>query len=411
MSAKVGQFQVTTAIATTVIPVTGVGFRPTGVFFRWSGRNSNVDSGPSRETVRGGYGYILANGERGCISYFLQDNADPYQAGSGLWNDEAIVRQSTNAATSGRADFSSMDSDGFSIVIDEQFGAEITVIYEAYADVEFDAIEITEPGATGVQTYSGVPFRPTIVKVLGTGKAAYDTPAADADFCIGAATAAAAAQNGVLARFEANNLGVGDTSEYCRQTECLAICNATNVLVRASLSAFTADGVSLDWLERNGARRFLLVVASGKWFVGNDLTEMNVNPFSSTGIGFISEGVEVFSNAASEPAQDTVNTADPQTSVGFGTGPAERHLIHTRGNPDGNSTASQIAILHEFDEIYANIDIVGGVPQVDGLMDINSAFTQDEIEWVMDIADDAQKFFWYLAFGGGAFIPGPRWWL
>ena len=195
MTVKVGSFQVTAAVIGTQIPVTGIGFLPDAVFLRWTGRNSAVDAGPSRHNLSEGFGYILNNGERGCMSSFVQDNADPYTTGCGLWKSYAIVRQTATGATVGRADFHSMNADGFTVVIDEQFGAEITISYTAVFGKRFNVIELTEPGAIGVQAYTGASFEPTFAMFLTANVAAYDTMVADTRWGMGAASGTGADDN------------------------------------------------------------------------------------------------------------------------------------------------------------------------------------------------------------------------
>ena len=241
MTVKVGSFQITADVIGTQIPVTGIGFLPDAVFFRWTGRNSAVDAGPSRHDLSEGFGYILNNGERGCMSSYAQDNADPYNTGSGLWNSYAIVRQTGTGATVGRADFHAMNADGFTVVIDEQFGAEITVSYTAVFGKRFKVIELTEPAAIGVQAYTGASFIPSFAMFLTADVAAYDTMVTDTKWGIGAASGTGADNQFTWSLFEDSGAGVATITAYCRRTECLSILDSSPV-TRAKLNGFTSDG-------------------------------------------------------------------------------------------------------------------------------------------------------------------------
>lgn len=398
MAVKVGSFQVTADVIGTQIPVTGIGFLPDAVFFRWTGLNSAVDAGPSRNTLSEGFGYILNNGERGCMSSYAQDNADPYGTGSGLWKSYAIVRQTAPGATVGRADFHSMNADGFTVVIDEQFGAEITVSYTAIFGKRFNVIELEEPAGTGVEAYSGASFQPDFVMFLIADVGAYDTMVTDTRWGMGAASATAADNQFTWSMFENSGAGVGDSKIYCRRTECLSL-NTGSTTVRAKLNGFTADGFELDWLERAGARKVLAVVSDGRWFVGNDETSVALGvPWSLSGFTWSPEGYVMISAADTEHAVDTVGSLGLAFSVGFGTGPTERNLLYTRRNFDGNTGGSREVVMHQFDEVYGSVS-AANPPVLEGLADINAAFAIDDIELTMDDADPQANFFAYIAIG------------
>ena len=400
MTVKVGSFQVTAAVIGTQIPVTGIGFLPDAVFFRWTGRNSAVDAGPSRHALSEGLGYMLNNSERGCMSSYAQDNADPYNTGSGLWNSYAIVRQTGTGATVGRADFHSMNSDGFTVVIDEQFGAEITVSYTAVFGKRFKVVELTEPAAIGVQAYTGASFIPTFAMFLSADVAAYDTMVTDTRWGMGAASGTGADNNFTWSLYEDSGAGVATTNAYCRRTECLSLTTGT-VVMRAKLNGFTSDGFELDWLERSGARKVLAVVSDGRWYVGNDVTSAALGvPWSLSGFTWSPEGYMMISRNAAEDAIDTPTAAGAEFgfSVGFATGPTERNLLYTRRNFNTNTGSSREVSMHEFDEVYGNVDFANP-PVLLGLADIESAFAIDDIELTMDDADPAAKFFGYIAIG------------
>lgn len=406
MAVKVGSFQIDTSVATTQIPVTGVGFEPDAVFLRWTGRNASTDAGPGKHDLMAGFGYILDNGKRGCISEVVQNNADPYAVGSGIWNTQAVVRQSNTGATSGKADYVSMDSDGFTLVIDEQFGAEITVSYIAISGKQFNVIEFSEPGATGNQSYTGAGFEPTFALFLqATWQTSYDTMIADSRLGIGAAIGSDAAQQAVWAKFEAHGLGYANTGTYCRRTECLAGMNGdTSVDMRASLVSFDSDGFTLNWLERAASRVCLAIVSDGRWYVNNDVTKTNTTPFSLSGFTWQPEGAMFFSACNIESTQDVGQRISSGgvhrggCSVGFATSETERNCLYTRYTQDGITGTSRSVSQHEFDEVYisANKD---SAPAVSGLMDVNSAFAADDIDLVMDNAEAEETFFFYVAIG------------
>jgi len=397
MATKVIVFQPGTAVVGTLVQVNTIGFRPSFCKTRWSVANFIVDAGPTRTTLMEGRGIALDNAKNYCFSAHRTDASDPYNTGSALWNTACVVRQSGPTTTTGRLAITRMLADGFEYEILQQFTADMAVIVEAVSGIEVDAIEVTEPGAIGVQSYT-TPFRATYLEVLGSGKTAFDTPSADAIVCLGAAYGSGADQNAVWSNFEASGLGTSNDKIYCRRTECLAIISNTAVLVRARHEAFSDTDVQLNWLERNGSRKFVLIVMTGRHFIAHGLTQTNLNPFTLTGMTWTPEAIEMVSACMAESAQDTVLGTDPCFSDGFGTGPTERALIFTRFNFDGNTGASREVYLHQFDEIYASVS--GAAPPVlTGLIDINSAFTADTIELIHDDADPSQFYFFLLVHG------------
>lgn len=361
-----------------------------------------MDVGPARTSLSEGRGIALDNAKNYCWSAWRQDAADPYSAGSALWNTACVVRQTSATATVGRLAVTRMLDTGFEYEILEQFGATVTVVVEAISGVEVDAIEITEPGAIGVQTYS-TPFRPTFLEVLGSGKTAFGTASADVEVCMGAAFGSGADQNAVWADFEDSGAGNSNAAIYCRRTECLAICSDTAVLCRASLEAFNETAIELNWHERNSTRKFVLIVMTGRHYIAHGLTQTDTNPFSLTGMTWTPEAIEMVSAALGESTQDTVST-DPGNTLGFGfsdgfaTGPTERAVIATRFNFDGNTGVSREVYQHEFDEVYASISGAGAPVQL-GLIDVSAAFTPDTVTLVHDDADPSQLYFFLIVHG------------
>lgn len=397
MAVKTGYFQIPAGAIGALHIVTGLAFRPAGVFFlRWTNGNP-PNAGPTYQTLNSGSGFMLENGKRGCISQYLVNGADPYTTESAIWNDAAIVVH--GGAVTGKADFYSMEANGFVLISDQAFNTPITVFYKAISGVEFNALEITEPGAAGIVPYTGAGFPPTFEYILGSGKTAFNTVSADSQWCIGAASGPGAANNGVMARFELSNFGAADAAGYCIDTECLAIINASAVLAAAGLYSFDDDGISLNWFIRGSARKYLVVVATGRWHVENVLWPTNTNPFSETGMTWTLQGLAMFGEGVAKSTQDVVSPGAKVESVGMGTGPTERYLCLTAGTPDGTAGVSRITYFHRNDAIYGDIDRAAGAPVIDALGDINSAFVPNSFELVMDDAEPSAAFAWYFAVG------------
>lgn len=403
MGTSIGTFQISSGLSLSdTLQVTGLAARPDAVILRWTGRDSQVDAGPSRQNISAGMGFLVGNSKRGCIAEWAQNGADPYTAGSSIWNDQAVVRMNGGGSTGGKADFSDMLDDGFELVIDEVFGATITVAYMAIWGKQFDLLEITEPASTGDQL-TATAFDPTFAMLLATDNAAFGSSSAESVLSIGAASGTGADRHGVWAKFEDSSLGFADVGTYCRRTECLAIMTSDVAMnARAKVSSFTG-GLTLNWLERGGSRKVLALISDGRWFVGNDTTRTNTTPFTLSGFTWSPEAFFMASAGAAESTQDTgdqsASSGAGNLSIGFGVGPADRLCFHTRYTADTLMGASRSVTWHEFDQVYLNAT-GASTPAQDGAGDIDAAFATDDIEIVMDDADPSAAFFFYVAVGG-----------
>lgn len=405
MACKVGYIHLEAGAIGTEYSATGIGFTPDAVFFRWTGRDPVVDSGPTRQYINAGFGYMLTNGERGCVGEGVQDNADPYAARAGMWNDTCIVAVNNAGGTVGKFDFLSMDSDGFTVRVDEQLtSGHMTVIYTAISGKTFKAIEFQEPAGVGNQAYVGAGFEPTFVMILGQGVSTYNTMETNCRISIGASVGPDADNNAVFSKFEAHNAGTADTGTYCRRTECLAVMsNATSVSRRAILASLDADGFTLNWVEApNAGSRFLAVVSDGRWYVNNDNAKA-AGTIDLSGFTWSPEAALFVSATREESTQDvgqpvSVGTTKGNFSFGMGTGPTERHCLLTRYTYDAFGGASRTVWLHEFDEVFCAVNDAGA-PATQVLMDINIPFTTDLIQLIMDDGDAYGSFFFYVAIG------------
>jgi hypothetical protein len=296
-----------------------------------------------------------------------------------------------------------MTDDGFQLIIDEQFLAVTTCIAWCVSGCEFNVLEITEPGAISLQSYTGAGFRPTtIVQLLGAGATAYGTPTSDDQVCIGAAMGPSADQQGIWACFEDSSLGLSQEARYCRRTECLAIITDAAVISRAKLNAFLDDGIQLDWLERSASHKYLVVVATGRWFVGPGNTRTDLNAFTITGMTWTPQGLVLISAGMTEPAQDVVSTTNNGgDSVGYAAESTDQGLIFTRWNNDGNTGNSKeiyMHLLNPTEAVYGSTDD-SGTPTLIAAGAVNGAYTPDTVPLIMLDADAVAAFFYIVVVG------------
>jgi hypothetical protein len=313
-----------------------------------------------------------------------------------------------------------MTDDGFECVVDEAVTAGLTIFFMAVSGVEFNVIDVTEPGATGVVSYTGAGFRPTFARFYSAGKTTTDAAGSNIDEMFGAASDSAAERQCVIALNEMHELGYSQTNSYCRHGQCIAFTNnvdaSTAVSARASLNGFTDDGFDLNWLERSSTRKTKAVVSSGRWYVFTDHTRNAAGaPWSDTGMTWTPEGLIVVSRlqggvaAQNDESADDVCEANSSNGSaighGYGTGPTSR-LVQYHGSGGGRGTIANLAYSwHRVDEVLLNSDGLSAL----GTIDINSAFAADTVELVQDDADpNNDSFFMLVAIGPEIVSPRAR---
>ena len=198
--------------------------------------------------------------------------------------------------------------------------------------------------------------------------------------------------------------GAAQAVSYCRSGECIARLDTTAVALddRAEFSSFDANGFTINWLARSTAGRVFYVALKGvDVVVGSLLTQTDTStPIAESGFGFAPAAAFFVSAARAESTADTPSNHD-QVSIGAAVSASSRSAIATR---DQDAALDMIvSSASEFDAVYANID----ASAVTGLMDISS-FDADGFTGIMDDADPAQAFVWYVAFGpaaAGGFSP------
>ena len=406
---ETGTFLVDTGAIGTKYGVATLSTRPACVLFMTSGING---IGQIDHNVAGCDGFMLENGKNYCIAWFEQNGADPFLSGKGSFNSDCIVRMNGSSTSGGKAKFSELLDNGFNVEITEQFGASVLVAYTAISGMEYDAVEITEPGAAGVMTINSAGFLPTFARILGTGVTAWNTMTTDEEFMIGVTSGPAADNNGVYAVSRPSGEGQAYGAWYCRRTECLAHIITGGVgpfttVTRAVNNGFIEGGMELNFLERQGSRVMVVLFATGRWYVFPGETRPNVNPFTYTGMTWPPEGLLLLSRAtdggtagfeASETPQDTAHEDDAinhrsemHLSRGYATGPTARVCIAIHG---ASGTAA-----NDCGSMFSDTDVLiglgnGNIDDIVHRQDVNAVFSADTIEFIMDVLDVAPQSFW-----------------
>lgn len=405
LNAKVGSFSTGTPVATNTIAVTGVGFQPEYIMFWLTGRSNSTDAIGRASHFRG-FGVACSTTDRRSIASVSLDAVAAADAASAHDAAACILSVSpTTPAIDGQLDLQSFDADGFTLICDSAtWPRDTCVAYLALGGDLTNAASgvLTEPVSTGDQDVTSLGFQPDFVMFFSAGIAA-DAPGAkiDSDIMIGAATAAAA--QGVWvggSNDAAANMG---TASYCTAGECIAMlaANMGTINARADFVQFLSNGFRINWAERASTRRIHWVaLKGGSYRVDNLLTQTDTTTdIVETSFGFQPTAAMFLSHTLAENASDTRNT-DDILSIGAFDSVSSRLAM---GVLDENGAAdSEVTTAHEFDEVYVNIT---NTSTIAGLMDIKSV-DADGFTMIMDDADPAQRFVWYVAFGSTAAAGG-----
>jgi hypothetical protein len=404
------QWLTTDALNATKV-VTGLGFTPKALRFYWVGLQSNSSTNAVSGAVneRRGVGFAVSNASRRCVGTFSLDGDNGgAQCGSVAMNTCVAVTVTAAGAVDGQLDLSSLDADGFTLIVDDVTPANITVFWEAWGGQDITSAvvgDIAEPAATGTQNYTVAGFTSDglnqcvmfagvqSVNAVNTGQGQ------DSGLCVGFATSTSSTNNVVVVGNSDTGSDPTDTDGYCRQGECLAqiVIAGGNPNARATLSAWGTDLFTLNWTNRatTNRRNIFLAIKGGSWsassytIAGNTLnstTTVSELPFYLKGISLIGRMT----------AQDTAGTSTVQDRIGFGSGisTASRNSAGILDN--NNQDPTQIGTIVQYNSV---LSFPTGAGAVQATYDINS-FNLNSFQIIVDTAGGvASEFHGYLAFG------------
>jgi hypothetical protein len=412
---KVGSIAVlSTDVATTTYAPTSFGFQPKALLIWGNSTGSGLaDQTSGSQHGRFCKGFATGTGARYCVAVQAEDNSAVTDNDSMVRDDCVFIHLSNAGASNGRIDVQSIDADGFTLVVDEQFGNSIAIHYIALGGSDLSDVAVgtwTEPGSTGVQTIvSGLSFRPTFGLLALTQGTTINTRADSCGISIGAMDGT---NEWVTLFGETNNLTDGDPWSYSRDGECIAMldpaaavdANSTNF--RASFSSFASDGLAINVAERAASRLGIYLLMRGPRFkVTSIATRADGNDIVVTGAGVgTPRGCLVASNMVAETTADTpVNTAGGAVGFGAAESPTVRRAVsmHTA---DAAATTSAVNIV-EFDEVYARL--AHGSATIEALMGLVS-FDADGATFVMDDPETGGSEAWagVVLFGDASVVNG-----
>jgi len=322
-----GSFQITTGTVGATVSVTTLSFQPKVVLFSWSGRTA---VGQAEGTHRLGVGYMVSATDRGGSTSKSVHSSANSNSHSRLFDNAAITVLANNGTLDGAADFDAFLSNGFRVIIDDQFAADYTINYLAIGGGDLTnvaSVTATTPAATGDQDITTVGFQPDAAFIFMAGATAINTSDTWSVWNLGVA-AGATITNALLFGGAEDGIATMNTKSYCRAGECVANVDFLfTTTLRAAVTAWLSNGFRLNYTETiNGLSIRALCLKGGKYFVGDILTQTNTTNFSETGVGFQPKALVFGSHNKVASTADTLQDHDERT-VGFAVSATQRNSI------------------------------------------------------------------------------------
>lgn len=408
-------------VATTTYPISGLGFQPKALRFSTSGLGNTVGTDQVSETqaMLRGVGFAISASSRRAVASFSGDATASGNCGAAVFDNCIAAAITGGGALDGLLDLSSIDADGFTLIVDDQLPSNRIVFWEAWGGTDISIAEvgdITEPAATGDQDYTVTGFvsgaTDQVVFIAGSQSSSALNTVEDNDsgFCLGYATGSGA-QNVVLVGNADDGAATMLTDGYARGDECLAriAIGGGNPVALASLTAFGTDNFRLNWTARagTGKRSIFLAIKGGSWRAGDYIIDVTTGSNTATvsGLPFAPVGLLLMSRHSTEQSSGTADDNDV-LSHGAGSSAANRH---TFGFRDENAVdPSEVNLVTDYDQVLA---VAGTAGDILAAFDI-SAMNSDGFQIIVDTADaggSATTWHGYLAFGnapaGGSVLP------
>jgi hypothetical protein len=321
-------------------------------------------------------------------------------------NDAVVSALRVSPGTfSGWLDLQSFDSDGFTLVVDDQLNAGEPDFRVCYLALGGDSLTNAFAGnfalsttGTGDQAVTGVGFQPDCVIILGqTGQTA--TPNDGSHQRVGLGWAVSTTSEITMGFGVANAVAAVDSSSYGRSDELSAvITGGEGISNRFDLTSFDADGFTINRITTPAQAAVVayLALKGGSYASGELLTKTDTSTaIDITGLSFKPAAV-LFGSVGKAESTAGTPTAHLQFSLGAATSPTSR-LAHA-WHAEDNLSPSQVNLAVEYDACYIHI---ANADTVDGLMDLTS-MNSDGFSCIMDDADPSANWVGWLAFGPAA---------
>jgi hypothetical protein len=388
-SAKVGSFNINTAKTVgQTQAITGIGFQPKIVLFWWGG-STGVGDTVAGGTYNIGFGAAISSSSRFCCMGISEDAQADSDSLRSCYSSE-VMRAYTNTSTlDGILDFTSMDVDGFTLTIDDQFTQAYRVSYLALGGTDLTDVYIGNkamPATTGNYNVTGVGFQPdAVITAFTTPTGGMETNTATLYLSIGMATGAS--HQGIVNGYSYSASATSAAGGYGYDGQI----TENDGSFADTFVSFGADGFTLNHTLGDSVRYFCFIcLKGGQYSVSNLLTRTDGNDIVKT-VGFQPVAV-LFASANRALSTIDVTTNNLNLSIGAGTSASNRACAAVY---DENGLATTETAYGNYDsEVYAYVKDDAMV----GLMDIKSIDVSG-FTCVMDDTDPSACWVTYLAIG------------
>ena len=294
--------------------VTGVGFQPKVVLFRY---NMSPSDGSQSDSVTG-FGVGISSSDRRVAGDY--ENHNLTTSSHAAWNQDTYCIYTPSGGS--RADFVSMDSDGFTV--NWVTSSQMVVNYLALGGTALTNYKTGIGSAkttTGNQSYTGVGFQPTAL-IVWAGK--FSTSPLDqstnGNGLFGFATSSSA--RGMVAWRNLNN---SNPQVAKRRQSTQRILSSTTTFTEADFVSFDSDGFTLNYPTAGGnADIFYYLALRGPQFKVSSFNQATTTGNQSlTGAGFTPKAAIMMSANDVSSNNDTAQ-AHARASFGWATGTSER---------------------------------------------------------------------------------------
>jgi hypothetical protein len=286
------------------------------------------------------------------------------------------------------------------------------VSYLAVGGSEISAATGTHTSAaTGTTTVAhGLGVTPTVAFFMGACAADAPSTKVDSSVSFGAAMAAvppggggAVPRQAVWSGGSNNAAASGATGTYCRRDEIFALHLSNPTTAPANLCLISNDppgfadatNLNIDWTARNNAMRMhWLAIGGGQWAIGSLTTQTDTSTaFGTDALGFYPLAALFVSACKAHIVSGSTPSAHDEWSVGAATSASNRTCQQASSRSGNTNMFVQTGL--RTDAVYLNAD--PDTDAIEGLGDINT--WGDPITLIMDDADPAGAFMWYVAVG------------
>jgi len=312
VSVKAGSFQGSGSTGNQSI--TGVGFQPKVVLFRY---NMATSTGSAADSVIG-FGVGISSSDRRTSGDYSNNNVST--SSHAAWNQDTYVIYTPSGSS--KADFVSMDSDGFTI--NWATSGSMLVEYLALGGAGLTNYKTGVAAAktsTGNQAYTGVGFQPTALLVwAGKFSTSPLDQSTNGNGLFGFATSSSA--RGMVAWRNVN----GSNPQVAKHRQSTQrILSTTTTFTEADFVSFDSDGFTLNYPTAGGsADVFYYLALRGPQFKVSSFNQAtSTGNQSITGAGFTPKA-SIMISANDVSANNDAAQAHARASFGWATGTSER---------------------------------------------------------------------------------------